>query len=87
MPGISRLAVDTAGGAFIGNLAPTVVVNGQPVIVKGAAIASHGQAPHSNAHTAGASGTVFAGGIAVCRAGDVATCGHAGTGSPNVSAG
>lgn len=87
MPGVSRLTVDAAGGSFTGNLVPSVRVNGQPIIVRGASIASHGTGAHANAHTLGASPTVFAGGIPVCVAGDVATCGHVGSGSPNVNAG
>ena len=46
MPGISRVGVDKAGGVVVGNLAPTVFVNGSPIVVKGAAIAGHGRSPH-----------------------------------------
>lgn len=87
MPGVSRVNSDTAGGTIIGALAPSVRVNGQPVAVVGAQVAGHGDAPHNNPTMATGSGTVSAGGIAVCRAGDAATCGHAASGSANVRAG
>lgn len=87
MGGIARVGVDTAGGTITGNLAPTVFVNGSPVAVIGAAIAGHGKAPHAAPTMAAGSGTVKAQGIGVCRAGDAATCGHAASGSGNVTAG
>lgn len=89
MPGIARVGVDSAGGAITGNLAPTVKVNGSPVAVQGAAVASHAPVPpHVGSPTmVGHSGTVFANGIPVCRAGDAASCGHAASGSANVFAG
>jgi len=87
MPGVSRVGVDTAGGTIIGNLAPTVFVDGAPIAVKGAAVAGHGGALHAAPVMVGASGTVFACGIPVCRAGDAASCGDAATGSGDVFAG
>lgn len=87
MPGVARVNADSAGGAIVGNLAPSVLVNGNPVAVVGASIAGHGSAPHSAAVMVGASSTVFAEGKAVCRAGDLASCGHAASGSGNVTAG
>lgn len=87
MPGISRVGVDAAGGTIVGNLAPTVLVNGSPVAVKGAAVAGHGRSPHSSPVMAGASGSVKANGIPICRSGDAASCGHAASGSPNVFSG
>lgn len=87
MPGIARVGQDTAGGTITGNLAPTVFVNGKPIAVKGAAVAGHGPAPHASPTMSGCSGTVFANGIAVCREGDAATCGHGATGSGDVKAG
>lgn len=87
MPGISRVGVDAAGGTITGNLAPTVFVNGAPIAVKGAAVASHGRDPHSSPVMVGCSGTVYAQGIAVVRAGDAASCGHTASGSGNVFAG
>lgn len=87
MPGIARAGVDSAGGTITGALVPSVTVNGSPIAVKGAAVAGHGDAPHSAPVMVGSSGTVTAGGIPICRAGDDASCGHAATGSGNVSAG
>lgn len=87
MPGISRVGVDTAGGTIVGNLAPTVFVNGAPIAVQGAAVAGHGEPPHSAPVMVGHSATVFACGIPVCRQGDEASCGHPATGSTNVFAG
>ncbi len=87
MPGISRVGVDAAGGTIVDNLAPTVFVNGAPIVVNGAGVASHGSSPHSAAVMSGSSGTVKAHGIFVCRAGDAATCGHTASGSSTVNAG
>jgi len=89
MPGVSRVGVDAAGGTIVGNLAPTVFVNGSPAVVLGAAAVPHPPfiPPHVAAVMAGASGSVFANGIAVCRAGDAASCGHAASGSGDVAAG
>ena len=87
MPGISRVGVDTAGGTIIGNLAPTVRINGSSVAVTGASVASHGTGPHASPTMSGHSSTVRANGIFICRAGDAATCGHVATGSSTVSAG
>jgi uncharacterized Zn-binding protein involved in type VI secretion len=87
MPGVSRVAVDAAGGAIAEALAPSVQVNGAPVAVLGCAVTPHGIAAHAGPVMAAASGTVFAEGIAVCRAGDAASCGHLASGSGNVSAG
>lgn len=87
MPGLARTSQDSAGGTIVGVLAPSVMVNGSPVAVVGAAVAPHGEPPHAAPTMAQGSGTVFAEGRAVCRAGDAATCGHPASGSPNVTAG
>ena len=87
MPGIARVGVDSAGGTITGNLAPTVFVNGSPIAVKDAAVAGHGLPPHASPVMVGCSSTIFANGIAICREGDAASCGHAASGSGNVSAG
>lgn len=88
MPGISRVGVDAAGGTIVGNLAPTVFVNGAPIVVKGAAVTPHPvNPPHSTDPVmVGCSATVFANGIAVVRAGDAASCGHTASGSSDVFA-
>lgn len=90
MPGVSRVGVDSAGAIITGSLDPTVHVNGSPIVVQGATVTPHLPGPpHSPAPPVmlGCSGTVFAGGIGVCRAGDSASCGHPATGSGNVFAG
>jgi uncharacterized Zn-binding protein involved in type VI secretion len=87
MAGVSRVGVDNAGGTIVGNLAPTVKVNGSPVAVQGAQVSGHGRGSHSNPVMQGHSGTVKANGIPICRAGDPASCGHPATGSGDVKAG
>lgn len=87
MPGVSRINQDAAGGLIVGNLAPTVIINGTPVAVIGAAVQGHGPAPHAAPVMAEGSGSVFAHGIPVCRLGDAATCGHTASGSGDVFAG
>ena len=90
MPGISRNSTDSARGGALINSQSTVSANGQPVIVHGDSVTSHGDAPHAAAtmiasHTS--SDNVFIGGVAVCNAGDAATCGHYASGSGNVFVG
>lgn len=87
MPGVSRIALDAAGGPISEALAPSVRVNGAPVAVLGCAVTPHGIAAHAAPVMAAASGTVFAEGIAICREGDAASCGHLASGSGDVSAG
>ena len=41
MQGVSRVGADAAGGTIVGNLAPTVFVNGKPIAVKGALLFNH----------------------------------------------
>ena len=85
MPGASRVNQDTAGGTIVGNLAPTVFVNGKPIAVKGALVAGHGRSPHTGPVTVvGSSKNVFANSTPACREGDAASCGHILTGSNNV---
>lgn len=86
MPGVSRAGLDMAGGTIVGVLVPSVFVNGANIVVVGATIEGHGLPPHAAPVMAAGSGTVYAGGIPVCRAGDPATCGHVATGSGNVFA-
>lgn len=87
MPGVARVTVDVAGGLIVGALVPSVKVNNAPIAVKGAVVAGHGRSPHTAPVMVGASGTVRAGGIPVCREGDAASCGHVASGSGTVSAG
>lgn len=87
MPGISRVGVDVAGGVVTGNLAPTVFVNGSPIVVIGAQIQPHGRGQHGGPTMSEGSVDVFAHGIGICRTGDLASCGHAISGSENVLTG
>lgn len=87
MPGISRVGIDSAGGVIVGVLAPTVFINGANVVCLGAAVTGHGIPPHDAPVMVTCSAKVFANGIGVCRQGDLASCGHAATGSTDVFAG
>jgi len=88
MTGIARVGLDSAGGVQLGMQAPTVHANGAVVVVLGDLVAGHGLPPHSPTPAmVSASSTVYSQGIAVCRAGDLASCGHSSSGSSNVFAG
>ena len=87
MPGISRVGQDSAGGTILMGGNGSVFANGTQVAVRGCPVAGHGSPPHSSPVMVCASGTVFASGIPVCRAGDCASCGHTASGSGNVFAG
>lgn len=89
MAAVLRVGMDSAGGIIAGPpLAPTVFVNGAPIVVVGTLIAPHGPGPHAAASMAMGSSSVFAGGLPVCRDGDAASCGDSGSGgSPDVNAG
>ena len=86
MPGICRDADDAAGGALIKSQS-TVFANGKNVIVHGDNVTPHGTGLHAGPTMIAGSDSVFIGDIAVCNAGDLATCGHAASGSSTVSVG
>jgi len=86
MPGICRDTTDSAGGALIKSQT-TVIANGEEAIVHGDSVTSHGDSPHDSPTMVAGSNNVFIGGIAVCNAGDAATCGHTASGSGNVNVG
>lgn len=88
MPGVCRNGTDSAGGALIASQ-NTVSANGDAIVVHGDNVTPHGVAPHGPAPPTMIAGSnnVFIGGIAVCNAGDLATCGHAASGSGDVSVG
>jgi|TARA_B110000977_G_scaffold40555_1_gene54519 uncharacterized Zn-binding protein involved in type VI secretion len=87
MPGICRDTTDTAGAALI-KTQTKVFANGDEVIVHGDTVTAHLAGLHAVPPTMIAgSKNVFIGGIAVCNAGDLATCGHAASGSSNVNVG
>jgi len=85
--------VNSAGGVAKGG-APSVLVNGRPIMVTGMAVTSHtccgrkGCPPiHCHATTKG-SGSVMAEGKAIVLTGDIDSCGHARVGgSSDVSIG
>lgn len=77
---------DSAGGDLIPSQS-TVYANGEKVIVDGDSVAAHGLPPHASPTMIAGSKNVFIGGIAVCNANDLATCGHAATGSSDVNVG
>jgi uncharacterized Zn-binding protein involved in type VI secretion len=87
MPGIARDGLDAAGGAQLAGGQGSVHADGARVVVLGDPVAGHGEPPHAAPVMAQASGSVFAGGLPVCRAGDAASCGHATSGSADVHAG
>lgn len=84
MKGATRTKKDKAGGAIIGILAPHVFTNGANQSVVGDPIEQHGPGEHGSAVMMTGSPNVFAHGTPCCRKGDLATCGHPATGSPNV---
>jgi uncharacterized Zn-binding protein involved in type VI secretion len=85
MPGVSRAGQDIAGSVIVSG-SSTVRTNGSPTARVGDPVAGHGKAPHSSPVMATGSPNVFANNIPVCRAGDIATCGHPASGSGNVIA-
>lgn len=88
MPGFCRVGVDVAGGTITGVVQDgTVFVNGAIASVDNDPVAPHGVAPHAAPVMIAGSKNVFINGIAVCNAGDLATCGHAASGSSNVFVG
>ena len=87
MPGICRVGVDSAGGVILGGGQSFVYANGALVAVDGDPVAPHGVAPHAAPVMIAGSKNVFINGIAVCNAGDLATCGHSASGSSNVNVG
>lgn len=66
---------DTAGGVITATQT-TVRVNGRLVVCVGDPVAPHGIGAHSGATMVQGSSTVFINGRAVCRNGDLASCGH-----------
>lgn len=83
MPQVSRVGVDTAGGAINGLGGAGFKVAGKTISVVGDAVASHPPVPpHVGAPTMVTGQAAYrVNGKAVCRAGDTASCGHAATGS------
>ena len=88
MPGVCRVGVDVAGGTIIGVVQNgTVFANGSLVSVDSDDVQGHAPGVHAGPVMIAGSKNVFINGIAVCNAGDLATCGHPATGSSNVFVG
>lgn len=85
MPGVCR-NIDIAGGLLIATQS-TVKANGNSIIRNGDPVTPHGINLHAAPVITAGSNNVFIGGVAVCNAGDSATCGHTSTGSSNVNVG
>lgn len=81
MPGIACKSVDAAGGAHIAGGQSKFRVRGQLAVVLGDKVEPHG--PHFPTPTMiEATGKFRIEGIATCREGHLADCGHASTGRP-----
>lgn len=83
MTGITRKTLDTAGGAQRAGGQAWFRVDGQAVVLKGDLVTPHGPPPHGPAPPVMVEGSdyVTISGVPVCRAGHVASCGHATTGA------
>ena len=86
LKGICRDGVDAAGGVLI-KTQYTVKENGEEVIVNQYPVTVHGTGVPAGPTMIAGSKNVFIGGIAVCNAEDLATCGHAASGSSTVNVG
>ena len=75
-----------AGMSYIMEYAKDIKPN-EEVIVDGDDVAGHGPGEHGGPTMIAGSNAVFVGGIAVCNAGDLATCGDPATGSADVFVG
>lgn len=82
MPGVALAGLDTAGGVQLGGGQSRFGINGHTVVVVGDPVQSHGNGEHGHAHMTTGSAWFTIDGKAVCRAGDLASCGHATTGQP-----
>lgn len=80
MAGISLTNIHSAGGAILGGGQDLVNVDDSEVAIVGDAVAPHGPGIHAAATMITGSRIVFINGIAVCRAGDLASCNHAANG-------
>lgn len=81
MPGIARKTVDTAGGVQLAGGQNFARVEGTLWVLLGDPVQPHGVAPHDTPVMAQGSSFARINGIPVCRAGHLASCGHASTGS------
>jgi uncharacterized Zn-binding protein involved in type VI secretion len=86
MPGVSRKDADSAGGVISGG-SVNVFINTYAAVRVGDSVTPHGIGLHGSPQMAEGSSTVFVNGIALCREGDKANCGHPASGSSDVFAG
>ncbi len=83
MPQVARVGVDAAGGVILGMGGAGYTIAGQTIAVIGDAVTPHPPVPPhtgSPVMTTGQS-NYRVNGIPVCRAGDLASCGHSTSGS------
>ena len=80
MAGVSRVNVDTAGGLIIDTPDTKTTVGGNPIAVVGSNILPHGSGAHASASIVEGAAKTTAGGIPICRAGSLASCGDRATG-------
>lgn len=81
MTGIARKGTDSAGGTQLAGGQNFARCEGDLIVLLGDPVAGHGPSPHSAPVMAQASSFARINGIAICREGDAASCGHASTGS------
>lgn len=85
---VAQITIATAGGVLTGPGCPSVKVDGKIISVLGDSVQSHGSGSHVAATITSASSSVFAGGMAVVRNTDSASCGDIVTnGNTTVKAG
>ncbi len=86
MPLATRTGIDSAGGLLAtGGQQTVVTIDGATWAIVGQAVTDHGAGAHDAATMSTGSAFVTIDGVAVCLAGNLATCGHAATGSGPVT--
>lgn len=81
MSGIAVRSLDAAGGAQLAGGQSWFMVEGEPAVLLGDPVTPHGPPPHSPAPVmAEGSDWMTIDGVPVCRAGHLASCGHASSG-------
>jgi len=84
MHGIARRSLDSAGGTQLAGGQDFVTVEGELWVLLGDPVEGHGPGVHAGPTMAEGSPFVFIDGVAVCREGHLASCGHASTGSASM---
>lgn len=80
--GIAVKSLDSAGGTHLAGGQNELFIEGQPVVLKGDPVASHGDSPHSSATMVEGSSWFSWNGVPVVVEGKKASCGHVSTGRP-----